>query len=163
MTLTFSKLRQALHYDPDTGVFTWRAGPGFRRDLDGKTAGCCQGPDGRIELMVSYVNYKAHRLAWLYMTGRWPLGEIDHRDGDPSNNKWSNLREVSRGVNQQNLRRAHKDSSTGLLGVVPRDGRFRAVICMNRKRHHLGTYDTPEAAHAAYVRGKRRLHEGCTL
>ena len=164
MKITAKRLRQLLHYDPQTGLFRWRVGrPGFRRDMDGQTAGYRESVGGRISVTVEYGVYRAHRLAWLYMTGRWPIGEIDHKDGDASNNRWTNLREVSRGVNQQNMRRPHKDNAAGFLGVVQRGDRFRASICVNRKRHYLGAYETPEAAHAAYVRGKRRLHEGCTL
>lgn len=157
------RLKELLRYEPDTGRFFWLRGPGFRRDLDGAEAGCSSGD--RIQIMIDGKNYRPHRLAWLYMTGALPEGdlEIDHRDGDQHNNRWTNLRKVTRQVNQQNLRKAHRDSATGLLGVTKRDGRFMAVIYADRKRHFLGTFASPEAAHAAYVQAKRQLHEGNTL
>jgi len=160
--LTQERLKQALQYDPLSGVFTWITAPGYRRDLDGKVAGVRQ-KDRRIEIMLDYVNYRAHRLAFLYMMGEWPKQEVDHKDGDAANNSWSNLRDVSRTLNQQNLRKAHHDNKTGYLGVVQRGSKYRAVICVNRKRHFLGTFDTAEIAHEAYLAAKRNLHESCTI
>lgn len=158
--LTAARLRTLIHYDWTSGSFTWLVGPGFRRDLDGAPAGSIK---DRHEIMIDGANHKAHRLAWLYMTGEWPEDEIDHRDGDALNNRWSNLRAASRTFNQQNLRRAHRDSTSGFLGVTPKRNRFAASICVNRKKYRLGTFATAEEAHAAYLVAKRRLHDGCTI
>lgn len=162
MKLTQARLKRLLRYDRETGIFRWIRGPGLRRDLDGSQAGVIQ-EDGRVEIMIDYTNYKAHRLAFLYVVGRWPHPEIDHRDGVRSNNSWLNLREVTRSVNQQNLRRAFRNNKTGFLGVVRRGAKFRAAISIGLARYFLGSFTTAELAHAAYVRAKRKLHEGCTL
>lgn len=127
-------------YDPDTGIF-WRRG---------KPAGCktCYG-----YLKVWYFGQQplAHRLAWFLTYGVWPQKQIDHIDGNRLNNAISNLRECDNTQNQQNSKaRAH--SKIGLKGVGrTRVGRFGAVITINGKRTSLGTFATPEAAHAAYM------------
>lgn len=107
----------------------------------------------------------AHRLAWLYVHGRWPDGLIDHKNGDRADNRFDNLRDVAHRVNMQNLRKAFVSSKTGLLGASPlKDGRFGAFIKRDGKSKNLGTFDTPELAHAAYVAAKRVIHhEGNTL
>jgi hypothetical protein len=95
--------------------------------------------------------------------GVWPTGEIDHLDGDPSNNRIENLRDSTHLVNMQNRRRANIGSKTGVLGVKPHGKRFRATIETDRRGRHLGVFDTVEAAHAAYVAAKRIIHIGGTL
>jgi hypothetical protein len=107
--------------------------------------------------------YHAHRLAWLYVHGVWPAGDIDHINGDPLDNRLCNLRLVDRSVNMQNQRRARADSHLGVLGVSARGGRFRASIAVRGERFSLGTFDDVHAAQDAYVTAKRRLHEGCTI
>ena len=105
----------------------------------------------------------AHRLAWLYMTGEWPAGVIDHIDGDRANNRFSNLRDVPQRANMQNRKRPQKDNVLGLLGVSMRRGRFRATLKLASRQLHIGDFDTPEAAHQAYLEAKRLHHEGNTL
>ena len=98
------------------------------------------------------------------MHGEWPADEVDHINGDSTDNRLCNLRSVSREVNQENIRRAKRNSKTGLLGVMhTRGGKYRSAIRVRGVFHHLGHFDTAEQAHAAYVEAKRRLHEGCTL
>jgi hypothetical protein len=105
-----------------------------------------------------------HRLAWLYMTGSLPTHQIDHIDGDRKNNRWTNLRDVTTSVNQQNRRTPRSDNSCGLIGVTrEKNNRFTASIRFEGKQRRLGTFATPEEAHSVYVEAKRRVHEGCTL
>jgi hypothetical protein len=101
-----------------------------------------------------------HRLAWLYVTGAWPKKHLDHINGDRADNRFCNLREADDAANNQNRKRANKCSLTGVLGVTycKQTKRYRAVIMHNRKSIHLGRFDTPEEAHAAYVGAKRVLH-----
>ena len=152
---------ELLKYDPESGLFTWINGPGFRRDLDGTFAG--DGNNGRVQIMVDGKNHRAHRLAFLYMTGKFPNGEVDHIDCDSLNNRWNNLRDVNRTTNQQNLRRAHADNKCGFLGVYKKRNKYQSRIYVNGKTISLGCFDSPEEAHNAYVIEKRKLHEGCTL
>lgn len=163
--LTAERLRELLHYDPDTGVFTRLVATGGRYRADvGDVAGT-DSDQGYILISVESYQYRAHRLAWLYMTGGWPQHEVDHRDAIRSNNRWGNLRDVTPKVNQQNLRKAQKNSKTGLLGAswCKRHKRFVARLYVGKKYRSLGYFESAELAHAAYVQAKRRHHEGCTI
>ncbi len=118
---------------------------------------------GYLRLYLSGRHYLVHRLVWLFVTGHWPLGLIDHRDGDKTNNRFSNLRDADNRLNQQNQRTAHRDSHSGVLGVSRNGGRWKARIKFGGAQVTLGSYATPEEAHNAYIAAKRSLHEGCTL
>lgn len=162
MSLTIARaVREALNYNPESGVFSWRIKPSPAIKI-GDAAGynmvgsyCLIGLNGVV--------YYAHRLAVLCVTGKWPEGEVDHRDGNKENNAWTNLLQCDRTINSQNIREAHSDSSTGFLGVSRHRSRFDAAIHVNGKRIRLGRYDTPEQAHAAYISAKRQLHAGNTI
>ena len=159
--LTAERLRELFRYDQETGVFyrlarhgKWMPGP----------VGCDNGY-GYIAILVDGKRYKGHRLAFLWMLGTWPVKEVDHIDGNRANNAWANLRDVSRQVNQRNIKKAKKSNlSTGLLGVSARNGRFRSVIRVDGKNRILGVFDTPEEAHQVYLEAKRIYHaDGCTI
>lgn len=159
--LTAERLRELLHYNPETGVFTWLRRQG--RVLPGQQAGNKK-TNGYRELRVCGVRYHAHRLAWFYVTGSWPTAQIDHRNGIRDDNRLTNLRDVSPGCNNQNQRSASKNSKTGVLGVsLHKSGRYIAFICLNRKTRYLGLYPTAELAQAAYVQAKHTMHPGWTL
>jgi hypothetical protein len=158
--LTAGRVWQLLHYEPETGVFVRLVSK--PKCPAGSIAGVLN-DNGYWLISVDGAKYRAHRLAWLWMTGEWPAGEIDHRDGVRHNNRWGNLRDVTTEVNQQNQRKSHTDSKTGLLGASPAKGGFKAQILIGNRDVYLGLYKTPEEAHAAYVRAKRLLHEGATL
>lgn len=158
--LTAVLARAAVHYDPNTGAFSRISGAGNQRA--GAIASSPNG-DGYLRIMVAGSRVLCHRLAFLWMTGEWPSGVVDHINGNPSDNRWSNLRDVSPSVNAQNQVRGKRGSETGLLGVSIFQGRPRASIGLLGRQVHLGTFDTPEAAHKAYLEAKRRLHEGCTI
>jgi hypothetical protein len=160
--LTAARLRSLLCYDPETGVFTHRITSGRRRCVAG-TVASRDSQTGRLIVSIDRHNHYAHRAAWLYMTGAFPVGVIDHLDGDSFNNRFANLRDVPQAINQQNLRAAHIDSSSGYLGVSANKRRWAASIKVLGVRKHLGTYDTAEEAYAVYLEAKRRLHVGCTI
>lgn len=159
--ITAERLRELLDYNPDTGAFTWRIAPSFRVKVGGM-AGVLR-PDNRMEIKADKRHYYAHRLAWFYMFGEWPKHEIDHIDGNPSNNQIVNLRDVPMIVNRQNKRQAHRNNKVGMLGVKKHGERFSATIKVNGQATHIGYFSTPELAHAAYVNAKRVRHEGCTI
>ena len=160
--LTQKRLKELVQYNPDTGVFIcteFHRGP---KRLIGKEAGnrhC----GGYIEMRLDGTAYLAHRLAWLYITGEWPKEEIDHKNGDRADNRFNNLRAVTKSVNMQNRKRADRDNRTGFLGVTKHGPSYRAQIQANGKSHKLGVYPTPEEAHAAYLKAKRKMHDGCTI
>lgn len=159
--VTAERLRQVLQYEPTTGRFT--------RVLacPGKRAGSPTGnlrENGYVRICIDQRDYRAHRLAWLYMTGEWPTTDIDHINGIPNDNRWQNLRVVTRAVNCQNRRQAHSNNkSTGVLGVSKDRGRFVASIFVDGRNKRLGRYRTVAEAEAAYVRAKREHHPGCTI
>jgi hypothetical protein len=159
--LTADRVREVLAYDPETGRFTWRVRTG-PRGVVGARAGS-QRVDGYIQIRLGRRSYLAHRLAWLYVHGAWPKGEIDHVNGGKGDNRIANLRDVPRNLNQQNMRRAHKRSRSGLLGVGKRDGRWYARIGINDAEVWLGRFDTAQQAHEAYLAAKRQMHDGCTI
>lgn len=92
--LTAERLREVLEYDPAIGVFRWLIKPCGQISI-GDIAGCRHG-EGYVQIRVIGRIYLAHRLAWLYMTGEWPISLIDHRNLDRSDNRWSNLREAKK-------------------------------------------------------------------
>jgi hypothetical protein len=114
---------------------------------------------GYVAIGIGGHRYLAHRLAWLYMTGGWPRRRIDHRNGTPSDNRWTNLREATGSQNISNAKR-HKDSSSGLKGATWESwsGKWRSTIRSNGKTYHLGRFRTPEEAHAAYCEAAIRLN-----
>lgn len=157
-----------LDYDPDTGVFTWRPRPreyfATRRAYstwNARYAGAVsKSPDatGYLLISINKRRYKAHRLVWLYMTGRWPTSLIDHIDGDRANNRFSNLREATPSQNAANSR-ARSDNHTGIRGVTWHEmrGKWRARIRAFGKEKHLGLFDNIDDAAAAYERAALEL------
>lgn len=159
--LTATRLRELLDYNPETGVFTNRAP---RKKIKvGAKAGAIDKSNGYLKITIDRRHYYAHRLAFLFMTGSWPVAFVDHVNGDRTANQWQNLRDVPKRVNQQNRRKATAGSASGLLGAHKKRGRWSSQITANGEHTKLGTFATPEQAHAAYINAKRQLHEGCTL
>jgi len=157
--LTATRLRELIHYEPDTGVFTRLIDTGSRWK-EGQVVGS-MGSDGYWLIGVNSQQYRANCLAWLYMTGEWPESEVDHKDTDKLNNRWLNLRDITPLFNQQNKRKARKNNKCGLLGVFPNKKGFSSQLRIpGGKRIHLGTWKTPEEAHAAHMEAKLKYHEG---
>lgn len=163
--LTVERLHELLAYAPETGALTWRIAAS-RRVRVGSQAGYAD-KNGRRAIRIDGVLYLANRLIWLHVTGKWPEGVVDHRDLDPGNDIWTNLRDVTRLVNQQNRKGAQTNNkSCGLLGVTfdKRKGKFMAQIkSPTRASKFIGYFADAELAHAAYVAAKREFHEGCTV
>lgn len=146
-----------ISYDQATGLFRWIVGrPGCAA---GSVAGSLA-RTGYVVIKIGRKHVRAHRLAWFKAHGCWPEGEIDHINGNRSDNRFSNLRVVDRAGNSQNRRSAHRDSSHGFMGATwnKQHKRWQAKIVARKVRHHLGYFDTAEAAHAAYMLAKQRLH-----
>lgn len=154
--LTQERLKARLRYVPTTGKFYHRVTSG--RAVKGAEAGTVHGKHGHIAVKVDGVRYLAHRVAWLYMTGAWPEGKIDHRDRAPANNRWKNLRPATHAQNIANSR-LRKDSSSGVKGVyqrADRPGKWLAH-CAGK---HLGQFDTKlEAITARFLAAKDRWGE----
>lgn len=165
-TLTYDDLHALFVYDPTTGVFTRRVARGYRGcHRAGSVAGYVN-ERGYVTIMVDRKPYLAHRLAWLYMTGALPVDQVDHVDGDRSNNRWLNLREASNAQNAQNRREASASNrSCGLLGVTwnARAAKWVAQIRVEGKNRGLGYFDSAEEAHTTYLIAKAKLHPFNTL
>lgn len=167
--LTHARLLEVLHYDPETGVFTWRVST--RGHAVGQTAGCVSKTNRHRVIGIDRVTYRAARLAWLYVFGRWPLDVVDHVNGVRSDDRLSNLRDVSAAVNAQNRRHPRRGARSGLLGVSfdPRDSQRRPwrvqiwVGGVGGRNLKLGRFADPQIAHQVYLEAKRRLHPGCTI
>lgn len=146
--ISLDRLQSLLSYDPATGEWTWLVSRG--RVSAGQKAGAeskgylVVGIDGRL--------YKAHVMAWFYMTGEWPSGDVDHSDVDPLNNRWVNLRPATRSQNCGNIP-PHHDNTSGFKGVAwhKQRGKWRAQGCVNGKTKHLGLFVSKEKARAAYA------------
>lgn len=148
--LTAGRLRQLVTYCPETGHFTWNYSLGSRAAA-GQRAGCLCRTSGRRLLRVDGRVYLEHRLAWLYMTGKWPTLEVDHIDMESDNNRWINLREATSSQNKAN-RKALSTNRSGIKGVSfhKAAGKWSAQINVNGKKRHLGLFSNPQAAHEAY-------------
>lgn len=145
------ELEAIFSYEPATGILRWRRNDSNPLYWNTKYAGMEAGyinKGGHVAVSMKKKMYPAHRIIWKMMTGRDPPNDIDHIDNVHHNNKWGNLREATR---QQNLMNAglHK-GKTLPKGVSAKKGKYRACIRVNAKQLHLGTFETPAAAHAAY-------------
>lgn len=161
--LTVDRLRDLLNYDPHAGLFTWRLGR--PKCKAGSVAGGISS-HGYWRIGINGAQHYAHRLAWLYMTGKWPSEHTDHIDGDKLNNRFANLRDVPELVNHQNKRQPQKNNKCGALGVswCTRSRKWRAQIKgPGDKNRFLGAFENVADAQRAYIDAKRRIHEGCTI
>lgn len=153
--LTQERLKELLQYDPLTGVFTWLISRGGM--YKGSSAGRV-GTSGHIEISLFSNRHQAHRLAFLYMIGRFPLEETDHINRKPSDNRWVNLREVTHKQNKENLN-LQKNNTSGHIGVswsVER-GKWQAYIKHQGERIPLGRFTNLEDAIAARKEAERSL------
>lgn len=144
-------VKEWLFYEPSTGLFVWRRKPRTNRIKCGQTAGTHNKSTGYNFIKIPcFQRIGAHRLAWLYVYGEWPTGEIDHINGSPSDNRITNLRIATKSQNAANTRARN---SSGRKGVHYRPKRRNWVsrITVNGKEHFLGVFDDPESAHKAYM------------
>ena len=141
--LSHERLKEILHYDPLTGNWTWLVKVANRKT--GTVAGNINISTGYYVIAINYRDYQAHRLAWFYMTGKWPNDQIDHIDQNKLNNRWDNLREATPQQNNRNVP-VRKNSTTGITGVVIRRSSHVARIKVNKKYIHLGSYKTEAEA-----------------
>jgi hypothetical protein len=148
------RLHRLLHYNADSGIFTWKHSRGPRARA-GDEAGAVDSY-GYVVIKVDFRLYKAHRLAWLYVHGRWPESQLDHINGNPSDNRLLNLREASDAENAQN-KKLPKSNTSGLMGATwhKRNKKWVATI----SSVHLGYFNTAQEAHDAYCKAKANLHK----
>jgi hypothetical protein len=157
--LTADRLRQVLSYDSATGLFVWRVHLPWSRGHAGNIAGRPMTGGraaGYIRIKIDGRDYLAHRLAWLYVHGVWPSLKLDHKNRNRGDNRFANLRQATDSQNAAN--RPHtKRNKTGYKGVsrYKDTDRYQAFIQVSRRNVWLGTFDTAEEAHAAYLDAAR--------
>ncbi len=144
-------------YDCNSGVFTRKLTTGSKAKI-GSLAGILT-EKGYIDIIVNGHKYKAHRLAWLYCFGEFPVQQLDHIDNNRSNNSLDNLREASTLENSFN-KQISSLNTTGYKGVSidKRSNRYRAYITINGKQKSLGYYATAAEAGQAYIEAAQALH-----
>jgi hypothetical protein len=151
--LTQGYLNSILKYEPHTGKFFWRIDKG--RVAAGDKAGT-KSRRGYVDIKIDGRSYLAHRLAWLYMTGDFPIREIDHINGNPSNNRWANLRE---GTHSEVTRphKTYKTNISGYSGVHWREdaGKYRVRITVDNRRISLGHYSDLQEAYRARAKAEK--------
>lgn len=157
--ITHSELKKSLFYNPDAGVFTWLISDSNMVKV-GDIAGY-KSPRGYIVIAIKGKGYKAHRVAWFYMTGEWPV-EIDHVNHIKDDNRWRNLRSVRRRDNGKNQPKSIRNTS-GIVGVY-RDkasGKWEARITVNNKQIYLNRFDDMFLAICARKSAEKRygFHE----
>lgn len=155
--LTQEELKSNLHYDSETGIFTRKISRHPKYKIGG-IAGCLHNC-GYLRISINKKSYLAHRLAWLYMTGEFPLSGIDHINNDPLDNRFYNLREANKSENGQN-RSKNKNNKSGFKGVCfdNNRGKWVAQIMANGKRKFLGYFETAELAAIKYEEFAIKLH-----
>lgn len=148
--LTAEYVKSLLNYNPKTGIFKWRVNR-RPRGKKGKRAGCRR-PDGYILIGIDGSMYLGHRLAWLIMMGSFPLHQIDHKNLNPSDLRWKNLRAATHAQNKQN-QRPNKNNKAGIKGVYKRKdcNRWAAMIDINGKTRYLGLFKSAKEAKSAYI------------
>lgn len=151
--ITQGRLKELVNYDLETGIFTWATTR--KKCTIGHVAGSTRA-DGYTLIRLDYKRYYAHRLAWLYMTGEWAR-IVDHKDLNPLNNSWANLRKATPTESAQN-RGAQSNNRLGLKGVSYNGYGFYAKIHVNGAHKHLGSFRTAEDAHNAYTAAAQAYH-----
>lgn len=159
MTLSAEIVREIFDYDKTTGVFTWRIKPSINRKA-GDVAGGVNS-DGYRKLKYKGNCVGAHRVAWLYVYGRWPYGEIDHINQDKLDNRIENLRDTTTRGNAHNKPGWYgRELPRGVYQIKSSKANpYRSMIRSDGKLIHIGLYHNPEDAHAAYIKAKGLYHD----
>lgn len=155
--ITQNELKETMKNDHNTGKFTWLVANSSKIKI-GDRAGSLNSI-GYRRIKINGKDYLEHRLVWLYHYGYLPTKHLDHINGIRDDNRIDNLREATSAENHQN-RSKSKNNTSGFMGVTwaKHANKWQSRICKGGKNHHLGYYDTPEEAHAAYVKTKAELH-----
>ena len=156
-------LREILNYDPETGIFTWKKKTS-KKIVIGKIAANLR-PSGYMQISLYGRRYMAHRIALIWMYGGCNSFDVDHINGNKSDNRIINIRPATRSENKQNRLSIQPNNKSGYSGVDwhEHSNGWRATITTMRKQKHLGIFKTPQEAYEAYIKAKREFHPFSTL
>lgn len=154
--ITQQRLKELLHYDQDTGVFT---------RISSRLSTCVNKPagginyDGYRRIYLDGKNYFAQRLAFLYVHGSWPSLQMDHINGKRDDNRMANLREATSSENKHNQVLSRKNKS-GFKGVCWHKSakKWQARVMLNGKAQYLGLFENIEDAADATREARNKLH-----
>jgi hypothetical protein len=156
--LSQERLKELLHYDTETGIFTNLT---QRGKVKKGTVSGTKYSNGYIYIEIDRKRYRAHRLAWFYVYGEFPTNQIDHINEIKDDNRIVNLRLATNQENQHNVSSLQLNNTSGFAGVFWRKDRkkWKAIIYLNSRQKHLGHFDTAEEAYESYLAAKRELHK----
>lgn len=159
MKITHNRLLEVLDYSKTTGDFTWRIPK--KRIICGTCAGSAHG-EGYIEIGIDHQRYLAHRLAWFYVTGKWPAKDVDHKNHIRNDNRWKNLRRATRSQNLQHCVKSANRSSRFIGVSYDKDrSKWCAYVSLNKNGKlrclHVGRFSTEDAAARARDKKVREL------
>lgn len=154
--LTYEAISRLLSYDPETGLLRWSVNRP-RGVKAGDVAGCLWKTTGYWRVSILGRAFGAHRLAWLLTHGVWPEQFIDHINGDPSDNRLSNLRAATNSQNQANRKVVKTASNVKGVTWNKHCGKWQAAIKKNGKNHHLGVFEKKTDASEAYAKAAKLL------
>lgn len=156
---SLDQVRHRVNYDAATGEFSWNNPPKHSQVRAGSIGNMNR---GYKQISIDGVRYLAHRLAWFCHYGVWPAEQIDHINGDRSDNRIANLRLADYAINAQNRSKAYRNSRLGVLGVKwhKKQRKLVAAIRVNGRTKQLGSFSTVEEASRAYHEAKRLHHPG---
>lgn len=151
------RLHELLHYDQTSGIFRWKVNVG-RRIRAGSVAGS-KTSQGAVRIQIDGVAYYAHRIAWAMMTGEPVPDHIDHKNCNPEENDWENLREATSRQNSMN-RSIGKLNSSGAKGVVwnKKAKKWQAQVVSRMASRYIGLFGDFDDAVAASEIARRMLH-----
>jgi hypothetical protein len=152
MKLDLVYLKSILHYNPQTGIWTWLVD----RGVNGLSQAGTKAGGKMHKIKIDKQGYSTHRLAFFYMTGRWPKDQIDHINNNHFDDRWINLREANTSQNCAN-QGCRKNSSIGLKGVTKNGAGFMAQINVRNKHFYLGTFRSTIEAHRAYAKAAKQM------
>lgn len=161
--LTAEEIRAIFTYDKEEGILRWKNASGRHGRYPAGSRAGSPNAEGYFQVRVNKQSYRTGRLIWLHVTGEWPKHQVDHKDRNPANDKWENLREATTSQNKANCGKYKTEKFSchlkGVQAVQKRKSiRYRAIATKDGVRQHLGYFDTPEEAHAAYLRASEELH-----
>lgn len=157
--------KEHLSYCPESGVFTWIKKLSSKSRVNvGDQAGSLM-QNGYICIKFDGVRIGAHRLAWLFINECIKNEVVDHINGNPSDNRLCNLRDITQQGNVHNFRTIGSRNTSGYMGVCwdKQCAKWKAAITLDGKSRHIGNFSDPAVAHQAYLEVKRRLHPTCTI